>query len=908
MRLPSRQCFHSLNIIMLSLFVAFLSRFGLTAPVSSAPKPDTVFRTPWTLHDGGYQRRWLVCGEFPGGKPGFAGDYLAEHGGEAAIVPEEGMTHRRPDGSLATWHGYASDSDSINLKHAFASRPATQVVGYAYTRIFRATAGQMTLLLGCDDALKVWVNGAMVYTHDAIKTRSLVEQSLTVSLLAGDNRILIKVSQDTGGWAFSFRAREIPRPLVSTPGHANYSYVLSPSIAHVRDAAPNTLVIHTDKKSVPAQTVTASVVAAGGTVLATATAPRGRAVAFPTAAWADGVYEIRCLARDDGGLPLTGHLLCYKGNASAAVAALLQAAATADQSTANGMHEAILGELMKYRLGEDAQITSENRQAVYGSLLEFEELQLRIAGKGSAWHPYGLVRLAYRDEIDDAPLFCRVYLPPGYDPAKRWPLVISLHGKNEENPPYGNYPGMDRHFDSMVDRYQMIMLYPYGRGNTFYQGIGDRDVLRCLALLKHYCAIDDDHVYLTGGSMGGAGTWYVGTHYPELFAALSPYFGGREYRVTADPKVQAGLSPRQLFRLERLKSVFTNAESLLTTPVFVNHGTLDKTVPVGISRYGVRLLQGWGYDVGYWEHPDLGHHSPTGAEDATMEWLLSHTRVAQPRIVRLRACDLRYASSHWLHAERQQDSGAFMLAEAEVFAPNSIRLDTSNILQVTLSPAAPLIDPAKPVRVIWNDIEQVVHLDANGSVRLRAPGNPPAPREKTPALGGPAEDIYLTPFAIVQGTISRDPAMRAKCQQVAKELADQWQENQHWKPRLFLDTAITPADTAAYSLILVGGSEENAVARQLAAQLPLTVTPDTITIDGKAFTQLHDSAVQMIHPHPLNPERYVAIVTATSPAGMDNAAKLEIDADYCLCDGIHSPWLATGYFDHAWHFDARYLE
>ena len=894
--------------MMLSALSGLLAHIGLADMIKPPPpKPNEVFRTPWTLHEDGFLRRWLVCGAFPAGKQGFATDYLLEHGGEAAIVPAAGLTQQRPDGSIATWHEFASDHDIVDLHQACADRPAALGVGYAFTSIYRASAGNVLFRVGSDAGIKLWVNGSLVGTHDLTRKLGPDQDQFIVALRAGYNNVLLKVNQHEGKWRFIFRVAEIPRPLYSTPGHANLSYVLAPSISRPRNPSPNMLVLHTDVKNDPQQLVRVSVVTAGGATLATATAMRGNAVAFSVATWPEGVYEIRCQAEDAGGLPLTGHLLVYKGNPWPAVSRLVQVCGKADNATELGMHETALAGLLQHALGDPWEITSHNRSAVYSTLLEFAELQQQQAGQDGPIHPYGFVRLPYRDEIDNTPQFCRVFLPPGYDPAQRWPLVVSLHGKDEENPSYDSYPGMERHFDSEVDRYRVIMLYPHGRGNTFYQGIGDRDVLRCLALAKAHFSINDDRVYLTGGSMGGAGTWYVGTHYPELFAALAPYFGGREYRVTYDPAVLAALSPRQLFRLERLKSAFTNAESLLTTPVFVNHGSVDKTVPVGISRYGVSLLQSWGYDVGYWEHPGLGHHSPTGGEDATMEWLLSHTRVTHPRLLRLRACQLRYAAAHWLRVEAEEDAGAYMLAEAEVFAPNSIRLDTQNILQVTLSPGTALIDSTKPVRVIWNDVESIVTMP-DGNATLRAPNYTPTPREKTPALGGPTSDIYLTPFAIVQGTIARDPAMRAQCQQVAVALANQWEEDQHWKPRIFLDTEMTPADTAGYSLFLVGGNEENLVTHQLAAQLPLAVTPSTVTIAGRTFAGLHDVAVQMLYPHPLNPERYVAVLTSTSADGMKNAGKLEIDTDFCLADGAASPWLAAGYFDHAWQIDERFIE
>src|SRR5258708_31816504 len=47
-------------------------------------------------------------------------------------------------------------------------------------------------------------------------------------------------------------------------------------------------------------------------------------------------------------------------------------------------------------------------------------------------------------------------------------------------------------------------------------------------LISKY-AIDPARIYLTGLSLGGYGTWYLATLYPERFAAIAPVCGGGFY-------------------------------------------------------------------------------------------------------------------------------------------------------------------------------------------------------------------------------------------------------------------------------------------------------------------------------------------------------------------------------------------
>jgi predicted peptidase len=82
---------------------------------------------------------------------------------------------------------------------------------------------------------------------------------------------------------------------------------------------------------------------------------------------------------------------------------------------------------------------------------------------------------------------------------------------------------------------------------------------------------------LKGEFYGGGGTWNVGTRHPELFAAIAPVYGGWDYHTEMKEEQIAKLSDRDRFNNERSSS-FVQADALLTTPIFVLHGDIDKSV------------------------------------------------------------------------------------------------------------------------------------------------------------------------------------------------------------------------------------------------------------------------------------------------------------------------------------------
>jgi len=906
--------------------VALLGGPCLAAAEAKKVSLKDEMRMPWTLdHGRSFVRAWLVCGEFPnparpGAEPvapnrlGLGIDYLKEQGGEAGIVPVAGMAHTRPDGTKAEWKPQTFSWDIVDLTQAFPGRPTENVVAYAFATVARRESGPVVLGLGSDDGVKVWINGRLVHEYIAERAARADEDLVEVALKAGENRILVKVEQGTGGWGFLFRVMDVAEAR-DRARDALYPAILPAEGEHAGKLAvlTNRMLASLDATKPP---VEVEVIAPGGVAKAAATVARGETALFNPGSWANGPYEVVCRMTAADGREVAAYVPWFKGDALEAARRLVESAAQADPDTSAGMVHAMLADMVRDKLGQKLdEVTPERLDAVHGTLMEFAEvLDAQAGGRGGA-RPRGMVRLAYRDKVDGSPQFCRAYLPSDYDPARKYPVIIDLHGYNPPNPPYVRWWGSDSRHDGTAERYGVITLYPHGRGNAWYRGIGDRDVVHSLDLAKQRLSVDEDRVYLMGYSMGGGGTWHVGTRHPELFAALGPYYGGWDYRVFLPEDVLARMTASERFEAEG-DSSFAQAEQLLNLPVWVMHGDSDPVVDIAHSRYAVRMLQRWGYDVRYQEVPG-GDHGLLRTEDALYQWFLQHQRNPDPKHVRVRAAQLKDASAYWVKVEQREDQCALIHADVEVTAPNEIRLDTDNVLAVTLSPGAPAVDPSRPLRVVWNTSDvRVVKLDASGRVSLRAEGYEPRGLVKTPELEGPASAANTTPFAIVMGTISPDPAMREVCRRHAETVTRNWEDWQHWRPPLFKDTEIADEDVQRYSLILVGGPDANLIAKRLMPQLPVTLSSDQVALDGRAFPA-RDAALQMVYPHPLNRERYVVLIAGTSAAGLYLAQGLPGNVDLCVADGRvpneregrtpEKVFIAIGRFDHAWRLNPAYL-
>jgi len=858
---------------------------------------------PWQRSDENFLRLWLVAGPFPGG---LETNCLSGQGGDASTLPTDGLEQKRADGTTVKWHSQKSWDDVLHFDDL--PDPKDGAIACAFLKVNRPAAGKALLSIGSGDGIRVWLNGKLVLSKDDVRSLTPDEDQVEVDMNAGDNALLVKVAATR---PFCARVLESGAVLARRTE-------ISPSIIK---PLPDGFTLKTDigAERSNVEPVKVEVIQPGGKVIFTASAPRGASLPISAKLWPDGPYEVRLSTHTAAGLLYATYLPWYKGDSMAKARELAATAAKADASKPEGFTLKMLSDMVDDRLGSKLiEPNDDPWEKIHSPLMEYDEMMLERKGLTGRIRPGGFVRLAYRDEVDGSPQFCRAYLPEGYDPTKKWPLVIQIHGYNGANPVYVQWwAASERHvkIDTEYSNHQgVIYMEPHGRGNTQYLGMGDTDVLHAIAEAKRLFNVDDDRVYLTGDSMGGWGTWNVSTRHPDLFAAIAPVFGGSDYHAELSEEDLAKLIPVDRFFDEKGSS-WAMADGLLNIPIFVHHGDADQSVKVDYSRWGVRLLQRWGYNVRYHEYPGRIHEAlqHDGNANLSIEWFLQYRRNSNPLHVRIRSAELRNASAYWARVLQAESPLAFMVVDAEVVDRNVIRLDTQNVLDIVLSPSAALVDPAKPIKVVWNGASQEMPLQ-DGKLHLTSPNYKPAALHKNQRLPGSMVDFTVTPFAIVIGTSSKDPEMAEMCRQKAKTLIDAWRDWQKQEPRVFQDTELKDADMARYSLLLIGGPEANRVTAKLAAKLPLQISADRITIDGKGFP-VKDAALQMIYPNPLNPERYVWLVAGTSPDGMYfNQLNIQrpYDWDYVINDG-HIPAykqpasqlqvrVVSGMFDYNWRF------
>ncbi len=197
-----------------------------------------------------------------------------------------------------------------------------------------------------------------------------------------------------------------------------------------------------------------------------------------------------------------------------------------------------------------------------------------------------------------------LFVPTTYDGKKAFPLIVDLHGLNIT-------PLQQILFDGTTDwaeKYGFIVVAPMGYnvsswwgaraggnpvataatkpgGDVHYSAyeLSELDAMTLLKLIRDKYNVDSDRVFLMGHSMGGAGTYYLGGKYSDVWAGIAPISGANGIADAAA------------------------AEKYKSLPVLLMHGEKDSIVPVGTSRRSALALQTVGAQHVYLEFPGMDH-------------------------------------------------------------------------------------------------------------------------------------------------------------------------------------------------------------------------------------------------------------------------------------------------------------
>ncbi|MFT5232036.1 MAG: putative peptidase [Candidatus Krumholzibacteriia bacterium] len=144
-----------------------------------------------------------------------------------------------------------------------------------------------------------------------------------------------------------------------------------------------------------------------------------------------------------------------------------------------------------------------------------------------------------------------ILIPDNYDPETPKPLIVALHYGGEVTPHFAR--GLiEKLIAPGLHELNAIILAPDSIAGPWTNEKNESMVLELMDFICEKHNIDQEQTLLTGFSMGGHGTWYIGSRNQDRFSAMIP--------IAGYPLVEEDVK--------------------WATPVYAIHSTADTVVPI----------------------------------------------------------------------------------------------------------------------------------------------------------------------------------------------------------------------------------------------------------------------------------------------------------------------------------------
>jgi predicted esterase len=540
----------------------------------------------------------------------------------------------------------------------------------------------------------------------------------------------------------------------------------------------------------------------------------------------------------------------------------------------------------------------------------------------------------YRSGIDGSIQPYAVTLPADYGKGiKKWRLEVVLHGRNNSLTEVSFLHQFNGDKPAPKDQ-DYIRLDVYGRGNNGYRWAGESDVgealghfLQVETKLNHAALLDVKRNVLRGFSMGGAGAWHIGLHFPDQWCVISPGAG-----FTTTHGYIKGLPdnlPSYQEACLRIYDAVDYAENAFDVPIVAYGGERDPQLQA--ARNIEEQLKKRNLSMKLLVAPGLAHQFPPQWQkkmaEARSEYITKGREDYPPR-VRFVTYTLKHPKCHWVYiwgmqrhyekasvdAERIEDG--FKVTTGNVRALRLVMPEGATRQAITVQIDGDAVS-ARPYEPAANSPALVVDLERRDgrwqavlpeiivTKHLRKP-------QKISNFQGPIDDAFMGAFLCVRGTgtpwhEATEEYARANLERFRKE----WSKYFRGELPVKDDVEVEAEDFANRHLILFGDPSSNSLIAQVLQGLPFTWTEAKIRWDGKDYAAGEHVPV-LIYPSPLSPNHYVVLNSGHTFHAADfqgsNALLYPRLGDYAilkLTGGKNEPLAVkvetAGLFDDFWH-------
>jgi hypothetical protein len=518
-----------------------------------------------------------------------------------------------------------------------------------------------------------------------------------------------------------------------------------------------------------------------------------------------------------------------------------------------------------------------------------------------------LVR-AYISPVDGSVQPYGLIIPESYS-GRAARLDLVLHGRGAT---LNEVSFIAAHDDSqpVPDGQDFIQVEVFGRTNNAYRWAGEADVFEALASVRRRYNIDPHRIVLRGFSMGGAGAWHIGLHYPGMWAATE---AGAGFTETVQYAKQNDLPPYRPAMLHIYDSM-DYALNAFNTPTVGYGGEIDPqlqgstNIREQLMREGLHFEQRPFRFVGTDLHalfligPQTQHKFHPDSKKISDEFIDKAVEKADevPAHLRFVTYTTKYDRCYWVTVEaldktyERADVDATRSADGKQFT-----VSTKNVRGLKVNGSGTFMIDGQ--RFTSNEPDpEFEKKDGKWRVLGYQAG-----LRKTHGMQGPIDDAFMGPFLCVRPT--GDAWSPAAQEQGKKELERLLADFPKWMrgdPRVKDDRDVSDGDIGAFNLILFGDPGSNSVIAKVVGKLPVHWTKTEIALNGRKFSAV-DHIPVMVYPNPLNPKRYVVINSGHTFGEKEfrgtNALLFPRLGDYAVV-GTDGAVAVSGFFNDNWRF------
>lgn len=530
----------------------------------------------------------------------------------------------------------------------------------------------------------------------------------------------------------------------------------------------------------------------------------------------------------------------------------------------------------------------------------------------------GLVVRGFRSALDDSVQPYGLVIPEKLSLDKPAPLYVWLHGRGDTS---ADLQFIRERLKSpgtlVVDN--AIVLHPFGRYCNAFKFAGETDVFEAIADVQKNYKIDPARIVICGFSMGGAGAWHLGAHYPDRWVAVHPGAGFAETRryQKLTPEKYPPWYEQTLWGLYDAPDYVRN---LFNLPVVAYSGADDPQKQA--ADVMAEAYEAEGLTLTHFIGPKMGHKYHPDSLNAVRNWLMgavSERTKDSPQIINLQTRTLRYNRFQWVEIlaldEHWQDSRVHIHWSFNTH----MFVKTKNVAALQLSSPPKRSETAKWVEVDGQTFAlstyPVILEKVSGKWSVAGSFPSDTGSRKTHGLQGPIDDVFYSPFLVVTPSgKSADERLNRWVEFEVEHFRDRWRRLFRGDVRMKPDIEVTGEDMRKYHLILWGDRQSNKLLAQIADELPIRWDAKQIVAGEQTFPSA-GHALTMICPNPLDEKHYVVLNSGTTfreAHDGTNSQQTPKLPDWAVIDLSEPPSdlrpgkiVDAGFFDEYWKWKPR---